>query len=140
MIVYRVEGYIPKANRYVGPYHQSGEIPTIYDLDFQHWSYHKGPYSDGIDLDKMTSSYNFGFQFISHFYKWFDDNEILEKMSKYYQLSIYDVNEDDIMFGHRQLAFIKEKSRLVDRIPILIDRGECRNLIREILEIHENGD
>ena len=141
MIVYRVEGFSHKLNRYVGPYNENKiDIPNIYDLNFQHWSYHKGPYSDGIDIDKITKNHIFGFQSITLFYRWFEDNEILEKMSKYYQLSIYHISDVDIMFGHRQVVFIQEKSRLVDRIPILTDQEKCRNLIREILEIHENGD
>jgi hypothetical protein len=103
MLVYRVE------KNGVGPY-WSDEVSE--DL-YERISSHNGcanrpvPRRDGIDIPQhMAKEYYFGFQDIESLKKWF--RGVRNKLRKNgFKMSVYDVDENLVYIGKKQLAFLR---------------------------------
>ena len=88
----------------------------------------------------FRDNYDFGFATIKDFCHWFDkgDRHNLRNMNLSYikdneshrivAVSVYEVDEDNILHGKRQCTFNRFKSRLAFRIELLTD--EARALLK----------
>jgi hypothetical protein len=115
MLVYRIETYKGRGV-YKSPH---------YDTSACYGDRHPAPEEDGLP-EEFHWSYQFGFQSLAHLKAWFDlsvrelwanymkKNDDLEP-GNYLYVSVYDVPSDMVMFGGRQMIFIKEAATLISR-------------------------
>lgn len=116
MLVYRVESH-DGTGVYKHPYYDTTDC---YGPD------HPAPKEDGLP-EEFSWLYQFAFRSISQLNAWFNRDVrdewalyMKERLSKLHQddllfIAVYDVPLSKIMFGGRQLIFIKKEATLISR-------------------------
>lgn len=119
MLVYRIETYGGQGV-YMSPHYDTLECNSS--------DRHPAPSEDGLP-EEFHWSYQFGFKSLTQLAAWFDatarelwsnhmmKNDI-EQDDKLY-VSVYDVPADKVMFGGRQMIFVKKAATLISRKLVL---------------------
>lgn len=68
-------------------------------------------------MDGEFDEYIFGFQDLKQLRNWFYDKDGMKNISKYAQLVVYSVHENDIMIGEKQLMFKYENCKRIAVYP-----------------------
>lgn len=123
MEVYRVETRysVIEAGKSFGPYSYYPDPVTLqavgyhWDnllLDFYDDEIHPEPWADGIE-DFDIINHLCGFASLTDLYRWFDSS-LSHLINGGFFITVYEVAEEFIMLGNKQLAFIGSKATLVN--------------------------
>lgn len=142
MLVYRVDhpsiqGINPISNKAmnIGAYCNvvSGGYETVHNADYSNVDSNRHPHpeedSDFKDLCAkddlgqtrfVARSFYFGFGSLECLYSWFSDDDLNRLGEKGYQISIYEVEDDSVIIGNKQLAFHHEHCVEIDSIDLCL--------------------
>lgn len=110
MIVYRVENWKGE-----GPYRAGYRTTSLDYLNYRESTYfHPLPYEDGIE---HSNDHFFGFANFVAFYAWFG-HTLRELSMNGCFLCEYEVDDRYVIKGKRQLAFRKDRAKLINRETI----------------------
>ena len=111
MIVYRVED-----DDYNGPYNGKNKVtPIPSDNQPTPGNDIEGWYDLSFD---NRHEYLFGFTDIIQLFNWFDDNTLNRLAIYRFHIGVYEVPEDNVMYGSAQVAFHTSKVKRIKEIMI----------------------
>ena len=79
--------------------------------------YHPGPCQDG-GLEHIYPTEVCGFRSLRQMHKWFSPDDIKLMMRYRYKLVVYDIDEEDIRFGRKQVVFKKKEAKPVREVKL----------------------
>lgn len=108
--VYRIEHSKFK----LGPYQGGADLCTSRYYDDNH----PGPSADGMDTDRMTYNHSFGFSYMRQLLNWFRFRDIFRMRKQGFRVYRYKVDRSEVIFGGRQVAFVRCKATVREEIPL----------------------
>jgi hypothetical protein len=116
MMVYRVED----TSKHVGPYFSgqgSIQTPDLLQCFRQHNDEaHPVPADDGLDIgriDLLLFDWRFGFKSMAQLRRWFSEHERELLARAGYRVVVYNVPDDEVRIGHRQVIFTPGNAHIV---------------------------
>ena len=111
MLIYRIEN-----SKGIGPYH-SKIIYSIESRDMFCWERCPGPIEDTIY--EANEEFYYGFKSMWQLRRWFN-KQVRKEIVKHsyttdFYYSIYKVDPSHVKIGKKQVAFIKNKAKLINR-------------------------
>lgn len=123
MIIFRVEdkngnGYKEELDREISNNTDEGFYGKYINKEDIYWKLRPMPENDGINIDLIKDHHFFGFKTIEQLNSWFTPADLV--MGSYLNgvIAIYEVNEELIIFGLNQVAFYKDKAKLIKKVPM----------------------
>lgn len=110
MLVFRLE-----ADNGLGPYANFNSLPGVVEAirktgSFGDMDRRPLPKKDGIE--EITSKHFFGFESIEKLHEWFGE-DLTAYTDAGFVVNCYDVREERVVKGNRQVAFVRAGSKLI---------------------------
>jgi len=112
MLVYRVQN----ADN-IGPYH-AGYGYTWMTRDHATTERHPSPYEDGMDDFRLYSEMRCGFDSLAKLRTWFCNEELSNLGELGFRIVVWDVADDAVIRGHKQVAFNPKDAIVVSSIKL----------------------
>lgn len=145
MHVFRIEDKFGKGYKH----HLDSDIPNWTYKGFYHtfiqneddyFKYRPMPFNDGIRSSLIRKYHIFGFKDIPQLNEWFLPADLAMAHLLGGKISVYEVNQNKVISGNRQLIFDKRKAKLVKHVS-LIEQLDDKNNLFDFKEVAlENKD